>query len=189
MALQGNLELEDQIVSDAYFKIIKIISTSEDFEYFENVNYEQVRKILIADPRIGGWGLYDSLFAGGSCFIKDAASLAHQLESVGTHAHLVRGILEANVFQRDHFLSRAETEAHFEWSGKSIALLGTAFKQDTNDIRNSGAIGVIQQLLGSGVARITIYDPAAIPETQRYFNSETFSRTMRPKPVCPSIST
>lgn len=38
MALQGNLELEDQIVSDAYFKIIKIISTSEDFEYFENVN-------------------------------------------------------------------------------------------------------------------------------------------------------
>ena len=87
-------------------------------EYFPNVAYEAVRKILTADPRIGTWGLYDSLYAGGSCFIKDAASLAHQLEQSGTHAHLIRGILEANVFQRDHFFGRAETEANFSWADK-----------------------------------------------------------------------
>ena len=139
-------------------------------EYFPNMNYEQVRKILVADPRIGNWGLYDSLFAGGSCFIKDAASLAHQLESAGTHAHLVRGILEANNFQRDHFFSRAETEANFAWSGKTVAILGLAFKQDTNDLRNSGAIGIIQQLLGAGVAKIKAYDPAAMTEAKKYFN-------------------
>ena len=75
-------------------------------EYFAHVTYEQVRKILVADPRIGNWGLYDSLYAGGSCFIKDAASLAHQLETSGTRAHLVRGILEANTFQLDHFFVR-----------------------------------------------------------------------------------
>lgn len=140
-------------------------------EYFDHVNYEQVRKILVADPRIGSWGLYDSLYAGGSCFIKDAASLAHQLETAGTHAHLVRGILEANVFQRDHFLSRAETEANFDWTNKTVAVIGLAFKQDTNDIRNSGAIGIIQQLLGAGVEAIKAYDPAAMAETKKYLNA------------------
>lgn len=139
-------------------------------EHFPNVSYENIRKILVADPRIGSWGLYDSIFAGGSCFIKDAASLAHQLETAGTHAHLVRAILDANVFQRDHFLSRAETEAKFEWAEKTVAILGTAFKQDTNDIRNSGAVGIIQQLLGAGVDKINVYDPAAMAETQRYFD-------------------
>lgn len=139
-------------------------------EYFDNVGYESVRKILVADPRIGSWGLYDSLYAGGSCFIKDAASLAHQLEQAGTHAHLVRSILEANVFQRDHFFGRAETEAKFEWAGKTVAVLGAAFKQDTNDIRNSGVIGLVQQLLGAGVTAIKLFDPAAMAECARYFD-------------------
>lgn len=141
-------------------------------EYFPHVSYESVRKILIADPRIGKWGLYNSLFAGGSCFIKDAASLAHQLEEAGTHAHLIRGILEANVFQRDHFVSRAETEAKFDWSGKKVALLGLAFKQATNDIRNSGSIGIIHELLGRGVEEIRVYDPAAVEESKKYFAKE-----------------
>nr|MBP7992596.1 UDP-glucose/GDP-mannose dehydrogenase family protein [Candidatus Magasanikbacteria bacterium] len=139
-------------------------------EYFPNMNYEQVRKILVSDPRIGGWGLYDSLYAGGSCFIKDAASLAHQLESVGTHANLVKSVLSANEFQRDHFFARAETEANFDWAGKTVAILGLAFKQDTNDLRNSGAIGIIQQLLGAGVNKIQAFDPAANNEAKKYFN-------------------
>lgn len=139
-------------------------------EHFPNVNYEAVRKILISDPRIGNWGLYNSLFAGGSCFIKDAGSLAHQLEEAGTHAHLVREILEANVFQRDHFFSRAEQEAKIIWKDKKVAVLGLAFKQATNDIRNSGAIGIIHELLGAGVSEVRVYDPAAMEETKKYFD-------------------
>ncbi len=139
-------------------------------EYFSNVGYESVRKILASDPRIGNWGLYNSLFAGGSCFIKDAASLAHQLEQSGTHAHLIRGILDANIFQRDHFFGRAETEAKFEWTGKKVSFLGLSFKQATNDIRNSGAIGVIHELLGVGVQDIRVYDPAAMEEAKKYFS-------------------
>ena len=139
-------------------------------EYFSDVGYEQVRQILTADPRIGSWGLYDSLFCGGSCFIKDAGSLAHQLEQVGTHATLVRGVLEANVFQRDHFFGRAQAEAGFSWTDQTVAVLGTAFKQDTNDIRNSGSIGIIEQLLAAGVAHIRLYDPIAAAETQKYFS-------------------
>ena len=141
-------------------------------EYFPHVGYEAVRKILVTDPRIGSWGLYNSLFAGGSCFIKDAASLAHQLEQSGSHANIIRGTLEANVFQRDHFFGRAETEAGFAWAGKTVAVLGLAFKQATNDIRNSGAIGIIHELLGSGVTEIRVYDPAAMEEAKKYFSKE-----------------
>lgn len=141
-------------------------------EYFPNIKYEEVKKILVADPRIGNWGLYDSLFAGGSCFIKDAGSLAHQLEQAGSRATLVRAVLESNVFQRDNFFGRAETEAGFNWSDQTVSVLGVAFKQDTNDIRNSGAIGIIQQLLGSGVAKIQVYDPAATGECKKYFDEK-----------------
>jgi UDPglucose 6-dehydrogenase len=166
-----------------YILFNKVVTTYDVIgrtcEYFPNVSYEQVRKIIVADPRIGKWGLYDSLYCGGSCFIKDAGSLAHQLEQAGTHATMVRSTLEANIFQRDHFFGRAETEAHFDWVGKKVALLGVAFKYDTNDIRNSGAIGIIQQLLGAGAAEIRIYDPAAMGECQKYFNptrNELYSR-------------
>lgn len=139
-------------------------------EFFPNLGFEEIRKVLAADPRIGSWGLYDSLFAGGSCFIKDAGSLAHQLERAGADACLIRSTLEANVFQRDHFFGRAETEAGFSWDGKTVAVLGLSFKQDTNDIRNSGALGILRQLLGSGVASIRAYDPAAMDETRKFFD-------------------
>lgn len=139
-------------------------------EQFSNIGYESVRRILASDPRIGSWGLYDSLFAGGSCFIKDAGSLAHQLEAVGGRAVMVRNTLEANVFQLEHFFQRAEDEAGFSWVGKTVAVLGLAFKQGTNDIRNSGSIGIIQRLLGSGVDKVQVYDPAAMTETKKYFS-------------------
>lgn len=161
----------------------KVVLTYDIFgrmcEYFPGLVFENVRKILITDPRMGSWGLYDSLYAGGSCFIKDALSLAHQLEQNGTHAHLIRGILDANVFQRDHFFGRAETEAQFSWNDKKVSLLGLAFKYGTNDMRNSGAIGLIDQLLNAGVTEIRVYDPVAMMECKKYFNpakNELYSR-------------
>ncbi len=141
-------------------------------EYFPHVSYEQVRKILVSDPRIGTWGLYDSVYAGGSCFIKDAGSLAHQLEQAGTRAALVRGTLEANTFQRDHFFNRAQTEAQFNWLNTTVAVVGLAFKYGTNDMRNSGAIGIIEHLIAAGVKQIKVYDPAALEECKKYFAIE-----------------
>lgn len=132
-------------------------------EVFDNVGFENVRKILVSDERIGSWGFYDSVYAGGSCFIKDAASLAHQLEEVGGRAHQVRLVLEENKFQRDYFYSRAQNEAGFSWEGKTVAICGVAFKQGTNDVRNSPAFDIINHLLNDGVKSIKIYDPVAMP--------------------------
>ena len=147
-------------------------------ESFPNIEFENLRKILTSDARIGSWGFYDSVFAGGSCFIKDAASLAHQLEEVGVNAQHVRQTLASNNFQRDNFYSRAKREAQFDWREKSVAVLGVAFKQDTNDIRNSGAIDIVKHLIEEDVKEVKIYDPAATPMFKMVFDpskNERFS--------------
>lgn len=133
-------------------------------EAFSDLHFEQIRKILTTDPRIGSWGFYDSLFAGGSCFIKDARSLSHQLQTAGSNADMVSGTYLANKRQLELFMSRAEKDAAFDWKGKKVALLGLTFKRDTNDIRNSPSIDIMRFVLDHGVEKVSLYDPAA--ETQ-----------------------
>lgn len=138
-------------------------------ETFRDVQFEAVRKILTTDPRIGNWGLYDSLYAGGSCFIKDARSLSHQLQTAGTDAMLVNETYLANKRQLETFIGRAQKDAGFDWSGKTVALLGVAFKRDTNDIRNSPAIGIVNFCMERGVKHLHIFDPAAMPMMRTMF--------------------
>lgn len=165
----------------ANFVLFNRLATTYDVigrvaENFSEINFENLRQILTSDERIGKWGFYDSVYAGGSCFIKDAASLAHQLEEAGANAALIRQTLNSNRFQRDHFLSRAEKEAGFLWKGRSVAILGVAFKRDTNDIRNSAAIDIVQHLVDQGAREIHVYDPAAMPMFKWFFNPEKDTR-------------
>lgn len=138
-------------------------------ETFSDLRFEAVRKILTTDPRIGSWGLYDSLYAGGSCFIKDARSLSHQLQTAGTDATLVNETYLANKRQLETFIGRAEKDAGFAWTGKTVALLGAAFKRDTNDIRNSPAIDFINFCMEKSVKHLHLFDPAASAMMQTVF--------------------
>lgn len=131
-------------------------------ETFENLKFENVRKILASDQRIGGWGLYNSLYAGGSCLVKDSRSLLHQLKSAGQPVKLANEIYSTNRRQLEAFLDRANGDAGFVWQNKVVALLGVAFKRDTNDIRNSASIEIVKFLLEKKVGQINIYDPAAL---------------------------
>ena len=128
-------------------------------ETFSDVQFEQLRKIITTDKRIGSWGFYNSLYAGGSCFIKDARSLSHQLQTSGSEANIVNETYLANERQLEMFLSRAQTDANFDWSGKNVALLGLSFKRDTNDIRNSASISIAEFAIEKGVSKIFAYDP------------------------------
>jgi UDPglucose 6-dehydrogenase len=130
-------------------------------EKFSNLHFENIRKILITDARIGEWGFYDSLFAGGSCFIKDARSLSHQLKVKGAETDLVDDALKANYRQLDGFISRAKEELNYSWAGKKVGLLGLAFKRHTNDMRNSPALTITSALLDEGVGIINGFDPVA----------------------------
>ena len=138
-------------------------------ESFPGIHFENVRRILSSDPRIGAWGLYDSLYAGGSCFIKDARSLRYQLQARKKDASLVQEIFGANRRQLLGFLNRAETEARFDWTRKKVALLGVAFKRNTNDIRNSPALDIVPFLAGKKVRETRIFDPAAMDNFRRLF--------------------
>ncbi|MDO8626804.1 MAG: nucleotide sugar dehydrogenase [Candidatus Magasanikbacteria bacterium] len=130
-------------------------------ETFKDIKFESLRRILTSDPRIGGWGFYDSLYAGGSCFIKDSRSLATQFEKNGAASPLVQNTYQANERQLEQFLKRANTEANFSFQGQTITILGVAFKRDTNDVRHSPAFKIVSRLGDEGVAKINIYDPAA----------------------------
>jgi len=138
-------------------------------EAFSDIQFENIRKILTTDPRIGTWGLYDSLYAGGSCFIKDARSLSHQLQTAGQNAVLVNETYLANKRQLELFLGRAQAEAGLIWRGKSVALLGLSFKQGTNDIRNSPSIDIARFLLENQVEKISLYDPVANSNFKQLF--------------------
>ena len=77
-------------------------------------------------------------------------------------ANIVNEIYLANKRQLELFLYRAEKELAFNWGGKVVTLLGTAFKQDTNDIRNSASIDIGYFLQAEGVKEIRIHDPAGL---------------------------
>lgn len=138
-------------------------------ETFSDLKFENLRQILTSDKRIGNWGFYDSLYAGGSCFIKDARSLAHQLQTAGRDAALVNETYLGNKRQLELFLGRAKTEAGISWSGKRVALLGLAFKRDTNDTRNSPSINIVQHLKEQSAAEIRCYDPAGMDYFKQQF--------------------
>ena len=131
-------------------------------ETFSDLQFENIRRILTSDDRIGSWGFYDSAYAGGSCFIKDARSLAHQLQTSDQEAIMVNETYLANKRQLEKFIGRAHSEAGVEWRDKKVAVVGLAFKRDTNDTRNAMSIEVVQHLQEHGAAEIKLYDPVAM---------------------------
>lgn len=141
-------------------------------EKFKDIHFENLRKILITDSRIGDWGFYDSLYAGGSCFIKDARSLSYQLKKQGGNAELIDESLKANQRQLNNFLSRAEADLELNWTDKTVALLGLSFKRDTNDIRNSAALEAAKFLTEKNIKEIKAYDPVAGHNFLKYFSGK-----------------
>jgi UDPglucose 6-dehydrogenase len=142
-------------------------------ETFPELRFEQLRKIIVSDKRIGSWGFYDSLYAGGSCLIKDARSLSHQLQTAGKTASFVDEVYLANKRQLETFMARPETEANIDWSGKKVAMLGVSFKRDTNDLRNAPSINMTKFLLEKGIKSLHVYDPVGIPAFKDLFSDES----------------
>ncbi len=136
-------------------------------ETFANVQMEDLKRGVTSDHRISTWGSYVSNGAGGSCFGKDIQSLIHQLGSAGQHTGLLQAVHEINEFQKVYLIERARREAGYDFHGKTVALLGLAFKKKTNDVRDSSSLSVAEALLASGARALHAYDPLAIPEASR----------------------
>jgi UDPglucose 6-dehydrogenase len=125
-----------------------------------NVDIEQVRRGVGADPRIGPHFLYAGAGFGGSCFPKDLRALIHSAEESGEAAELMRAA--QNVNSRQRRLLGEKIIGHFgrNLRGRTIALWGLAFKANTDDVREASSLAVIDLLLEAG-AQVRAYDPAA----------------------------
>ncbi len=142
-------------------------------ETFANVRMEDLKRGVTADTRISTWGSYVSNGAGGSCFGKDIQSLIYQLKSANQAADLLQSVYDINEFQKTYLVDRAVCEAGVNFNQKSVALLGLAFKKQTNDMRDASSLKVVEALLARGVREIRAYDPLANHEAKRYFNPES----------------
>ncbi|PTX48717.1 UDP-glucose dehydrogenase [Melghirimyces profundicolus] len=109
------------------------------------------------DRRIGSRFLKAGIGWGGSCFPKDLASLGHMFEQAGLSPRILQAVRQVNETQVEYYLRRLE-ERLGDVRGKTISILGIAFKPDTDDIREAPAIKVIQALHQKG-AFLRAYDP------------------------------
>ncbi|KAK4126791.1 nucleotide sugar dehydrogenase [Parathielavia appendiculata] len=126
---------------------------------------DEVARAIGADPRIGGQFLRAGIGFGGSCFKKDVLSLVYLAETLilPEVAAYWRAVVEMNEFARERFVARVMRKLNNTLAGKKVAVLGYAFKKDTNDTRESPALGIIHALLEEGPRELAVFDPLCVP--------------------------
>jgi len=127
----------------------------------------QIAKAMGLDGRISPKFLHPSPGYGGSCFPKDTEALYHFASNCGYDFKLLKGVISANKRQRESMVEKIKHHIG-DLKGKTIAILGLAFKQNTDDIRKSPSIDIIKLLLKEG-AHIKCFDPLVMDNTKKYF--------------------
>lgn len=127
----------------------------------------QVATGLGLDPRIGRQFLNAGLGFGGYCLPKDLRAFIHLAEQQGVDSSLLRAIEDINRRRISGFLKKVK-DALWIVHGKTIAVLGVAFKPGTDDIREAPALKIMRGLLEEG-ACLQVYDPEALENARREF--------------------
>lgn len=131
---------------------------------------EKVAEGIGMDDRIGRRFLNAGLGYGGSCFPKDIKAFIAISESLGYPFDLLKQVEEINDDQKTLFLNKIR-EKLWVLQDKKIAVLGLAFKQNTDDVRESVAIKLIHDMLAEG-AEVTAYDPQAVETAKKFGDLE-----------------
>jgi len=131
----------------------------------------QVMKGMGLDARIGPAFLSAGLGYGGSCFPKDTDSLIHTAASFGYDFGVLKATVEVNRERAGHFVAMIE-KAVAPLDGKTIAVLGLAFKPNTDDMREAKSVEVIIALVKAG-ADVRVYDPVATANARAVLPRET----------------
>jgi UDPglucose 6-dehydrogenase len=125
---------------------------------------EQVARGIGLDGRIGPKFLRPGIGYGGSCFPKDVAAFRSVAEQMGVDFNLLSEVEKLNAQQKKRFLGKVRA-ALWTLRGKRLAVLGLAFKGETDDIRESPAIDLVEMLLAEGCT-VAAYDPAAMKRAE-----------------------
>ncbi|RCX09110.1 UDP-glucose dehydrogenase [Anaerobacterium chartisolvens] len=151
------------------FLAMKITFINEIASLCEKIgaNVQDVSKAMGRDGRIGPKFLNPGPGYGGSCFPKDTRALAETGKKYGSNISLVEATILAN---ERHKLLMVEKVCNYfgELENKVLAILGLAFKQNTDDMRDSASITIIKGLAEAG-ASFKVYDPAAMDEARLVF--------------------
>ena len=127
-----------------------------------------VRRGIGSDQRIGRAFLYPGPGYGGSCFPKDVKALIRTSDDLGLSLDVLKAVEQVNECQKQIVLQKTLRYLGQDLTGKSIGMWGLAFKAETDDMRESPAIPVIEGLLAAG-ARVQTHDPKATDSARLIF--------------------
>ncbi len=159
-------------------KISFINQLSNICQKIPGANIDDIGATMGLDPRIGKLFLNAGPGYGGSCLPKDMRALINFASTSGINPTLLNAVEEINTKQLEQIILMTK-EKLGNLSSKKITILGTAFKPNTDDIRDSIAIELIKKLLKKK-AKITIHDPKAMKNTKRIFEEKiNYAETMK----------
>ena len=158
-------------------KISFINQLSNICQNIPDADVDDVASAIGLDPRIGKLFLSAGPGYGGSCLPKDMSALINFGSSVGANTTFLKAVKKTNDEQINNIISLMEKKLG-SISNKKITILGTAFKPNTNDIRDSKSIELIKKLLKNKV-KISVYDPKALENTKMIFgNKINYSKSL-----------
>jgi UDPglucose 6-dehydrogenase len=151
------------------FLAMKIGFANEIANICERVGAEapEVMLGIGLDSRIGSKFLNAGVGWGGSCFGKDISALLQTANEYGYSSRLLQASLDVNTAQR-HMAIQKLQEKLYILKGRTIGLLGLAFKPDTDDLRDAPSLQIAERLLQMG-ARVKVYDPIAMPACRQLY--------------------
>ena len=133
----------------------------------------EVARGMGLDERIGPKFLQAGIGFGGSCFPKDVTALKQLAGNSGYHFQLLNAVIEVNELQKRRVIAKLHKHLG-TLIGKEVALLGLAFKPNTDDMREASSLVLSARLLGEG-ANVRVYDPVAELEARRLLQGVTFA--------------
>jgi UDPglucose 6-dehydrogenase len=133
-------------------------------------------KAIGYDPRIGSRFLQAGIGFGGGCLPKDIRAFMARAEELGAQQALefLKEIDSINLRARQRIIELVRKDLADDLNGKKIAILGAAFKPDSDDVRDSPALDIAAQIQAAG-AQVTVHDPKAIANAQKRFPALNFA--------------
>ena len=132
-----------------------------------------VARAIGMDKRIGSKFLHPGPGFGGSCFPKDTKALSSVAKKFDSASLIVDAVIEVNHRQAKAMLSKIHNLVG-TLEGKNIAVLGLAFKPETDDMREAPSIGIIRHLIENG-AKVRAYDPVAMNEAVKFLPEVSYA--------------
>ena len=130
-----------------------------------NADVHAVARGIGLDGRIGRKFLHPGPGYGGSCFPKDTRALVRIAQENNVTSRIVEAVIEVNEAQKARMVDKIRTALGGNENGKTLAVLGLAFKPETDDMRDAPALSILPRLIENG-ARIQAHDPQAMPEAK-----------------------